>query len=127
MYEESNRLTPGVTSFWQIYSVFDVAYALGVSIGPFFAGLAASGHVATHAGEHAGQSKWAHQCMGVMFAVLTFSILLAFARRNLPEPGSPEPSRIGGYNPVKTKDSEISDYTVADNGAYQSSLGDSAL
>jgi len=62
----------GNATFWQIFSVFDVAYALGIAIGwaslplfycwcclpftlrfsrPFFAGFAASGHTAQGSGE----------------------------------------------------------------------------
>ena len=84
MHDVANSQGKGseATTFWQVVSVFDVAYALGISLGPFFAGIAASGHYYTGAGT-GGIGKWAQQCVGVDLCVVIFGAVLFIARRKL--------------------------------------------
>merc|ERR1712100_951281 len=106
-------------SFWQIYSIFDAAYAVGISIGPFFAGFAASGHVG---GKGGGLAKWSQQCLGVFLVVICYSLLLAYGRHRYPEPGEPQ----SGYNPVKTKEEGFVPGEIGEppDAGYQSSIVD---
>lgn len=76
LFEASNA--GQATSFWQIYSMFDAAYALGIAVGPFFAGFAANRTIHTMAHE-----PLVYQLGITDVVVVLYAIALAVARHRL--------------------------------------------